>query len=154
VLAVVEARDEASAIGMVAAAAAPRPGDRRTRGTVVSIWAGDRPKGERVARRTGAEQAWVNEHGVVAPGPALRLSRHVATRQVSSRPALLSGARRLPYDPELVRARTAAARFAYGREADRAAVLRRDAWPLASAVWRVARGAVAARAGRRPSPPS
>lgn len=152
VLAVVEARDEADAIGVVAAAAAPAPGDRRARGTVVSIWARDRPKSERVARRIGAEQAWVNEHGVVAPGPALRLSRHVAARQVSSRPALLSGARRLPYDPELVRARTAAARFAHGRESDRAAVLRRDAWPLFSAAWRVARGALRARAGKRPLP--
>ena len=140
VLAVVEARDEASAIGMAAAAAAPAPGDRRARGTVVSIWAGDRPKGERVARTVGAEQAWVNEHGVVAPGPALRLARHVAPRQIASRPALLSGARRLPYDPALVRARTAAARFAHGRESDRLAVLRRDAVPLARAAIRLGAG--------------
>ena len=140
VLSVVEARDEAGAIATVAAAAAPAPGERRARGTVVSIWAGDRPKGERVARRIGAEQAWVNEHGVVAPGPELRLSRHVATRQISSRPALLSGARRLPYDPGLVRARTAAARLAHGRESERATVLRREAVPLARAAVRVAAG--------------
>jgi acyl-CoA reductase-like NAD-dependent aldehyde dehydrogenase len=140
VLSVVEARDEAHAIANVARAAVVPVRDRRARGTVVSVWAGDRPKGERVARTIGAEQAWVNEHGVVAPGPALRLARHVAPRQVSSRPALLGGARRLPYDPALVRARTAAARFAHGRESDRFTVLRRDAGPLARAAVRVARG--------------
>ena len=142
VLCVVEARDEADAIALVAGGATRAPEDRRARGTIVSVWAGDRPKGERVARTLGAEQAWVNEHGVVAPGPALRLARHVAARQIASRPALLSGARRLPYDAGLVRARTAAARFAHGRESDRFAVLRRDAVPLARAVVRVAGSAV------------
>ena len=83
---------------------------------------------------------WVNEHGAVAPGPALRLQRHVAPRQVASRPALIGGARRLPYDPALVRARTAATRLAHGREADRLAVLRRDAGPLARAALRVGVG--------------
>jgi acyl-CoA reductase-like NAD-dependent aldehyde dehydrogenase len=140
VLSVVEARDEADAIALTARAGTPTPSDRRARGTIVSVWAGDRPKGERVARTVGAEQAWVNEHGVVAPGPALRLARHVAPRQIASRPALLSGARRLPYDPALVRARTAAARFAHGRESDRVAVLRRDAVPLARAAIRLGAG--------------
>ena len=140
VLSVVEARDEADAIALTTRAATPSPSDRRARGTIVSVWAGDRPKGERVARTIGAEQAWVNEHGVVAPGPALRLARHVAPRQIASRPALLSGARRLPYDPALVRARTAAARFAHGRESDRFAVLRRDAVPLARAAVRLGAG--------------
>ena len=65
----------------------------------MSIWARDRAKGERVARTLQAELTWVNEHGAVAPGPALRLQRHVAARQVASRPALIGGARRLPYDP-------------------------------------------------------
>jgi acyl-CoA reductase-like NAD-dependent aldehyde dehydrogenase len=128
----------------VAAAATGTPAgavarDRRARGTIVSVWAGDRPKGERVSRTLTAELAWVNEHGVVAPGPALRLARHVAPRQVASRPAPLAGARRLPYDPALVRARTAAARFAHGREQDRFTVVRRDAIPLARAMVRVAR---------------
>jgi acyl-CoA reductase-like NAD-dependent aldehyde dehydrogenase len=144
VLSVVEARDEADAIAQARRAGAS-PGDRRARGGVVSIWAADRPKGERVARTVGAEQAWVNEHGVVAPGPALRLARHVAARQVASRPALLSGARRLPYDPGLVRARTAAARFAHGRESDRFAVLRGNARPLAAAALRTARDAIRSR---------
>jgi hypothetical protein len=135
------ARDEADR----AQAAGIRARERRTRETMVSVWAGDRPKGERVARTLGAEQTWVNEHGVVAPGPALRLGHHVVPRQVSSRPALLGGARRLPSDPGLLRARIAAARLAHGRESDRFAVLRRDAWPLARAAVRVARGFVVRR---------
>jgi hypothetical protein len=106
----------------------------------VSIWAGDRAKGERVARTLRAELSWVNEHGAVAPGPALRLQRHVAERQVASRPALLGGARRLPYDASLVRARTAASRLAHGRESDRLAVLRREAGPLTWAALRVGAG--------------
>ncbi len=158
VLSVVEASGEAEAIALVKGGArepgdappvSPAPTgdapedasrDRRARGTIVSVWAGDRPKGERVARTLGAELAWVNEHGVVAPGPALRLARHVAPRQVASRPATLAGARGLPYDPELVRARTAATRLAHGREQDRVSVLRREAVPLVRGALRVARG--------------
>ena len=153
VLAVVEAASEGEAIELARATPPGAPDgpplthgpagdatrDRRARGTVVSVWAGDRPKGERVARTLGAELAWVNEHGVVAPGPALRLARHVAPRQIASRPAVLGGARRLPYDPALVRARTAASRFAHGREQDRARVVRRDAVPLARAAVSMAR---------------
>ena len=156
VLSVVEAATEAEAIELVQRGSGPPEAvltidhedetspsrERRARGSVVSVWARDRPKGERVARTLGAELAWVNEHGVVAPGPALRLARHVAPRQVASRPARLGGARRLPYDPALVRARTAAARLAHGREADRLAVLRRDAAPLARAAIRMAVGLV------------
>ncbi len=138
VLAVVEAPGEAAAIALVRQGpTGERPDDRRARGGVVSIWAGDRAKGERVARTLLAEVTWVNEHGAVAPGPALRLQRHVAPRQVASRPALIGGARRLPYDPALVRARTAATRLAHGRESDRLRVLRRDAGPLVRAALRI-----------------
>jgi acyl-CoA reductase-like NAD-dependent aldehyde dehydrogenase len=141
VLAVVEAPGEAAAIALVQGGpTGERPDDRRARGGVVSIWAGDRAKGERVARTLRAELSWVNEHGAVAPGPALRLQRHVAERQVASRPALLGGARRLPYDASLVRARTAASRLAHGRESDRLAVLRREAGPLTRAALRVGAG--------------
>jgi acyl-CoA reductase-like NAD-dependent aldehyde dehydrogenase len=138
VLAVVEAASEAEAIAL-AAAPAPAQRDRRARGRAVSVWAGDRPKGERVARTLGVELAWVNEHGVVAPGPALRLARHVAPRQIASRPARLPAAHRLPYDPSLVQARTAATQLAHGPDRERAAVLRRNALPLARAAARVAR---------------
>jgi len=138
VLAVTEAASEEAAIAL-AGERATGGGDRRARGGAVSVWTGDRPKGERVARTLGVELAWVNEHGVVAPGPALRLGRHVAPRQIASRPARLGGAQRLPYDASLVRARTAGARLLHGRERDRAAVLRRNAVPLARAAARVAR---------------
>ncbi len=139
VLAVVEAPGEAAAIELVQDR--PTTGDRRARGGVVSVWARDRAKGERVARTLEAELTWVNEHGAVAPGPALRLQRHVAARQVASRTAVIGGgARRLPYDPGLVRARTAVTRLVHGREADRLTVLRRDAGPLARAALRVGSG--------------
>ncbi len=100
VLAVVEAPGEAAAIALVQdGPAGERPHDRRARGGVVSIWAA-RPRQGRARRpHPRAELTWVNEHGAVAPGPALRLQRHVAPRQVASRPALIGGARRLPYDP-------------------------------------------------------
>src|SRR5829696_1573962 len=141
VLAVVEARGEAEAIALAGEGEpGADPDERRARGGVVSVWTGDRAKGERVARTLTAELTWINEHGAVAPGPALRLQRHVASRQVASRPAVLGGARRLPYDPALVRARTAATRLVHGRESDRLAVLRRDARPLARAALRVGAG--------------
>ena len=116
--------------------------ERRARGDAASVWAGDRGMAERVARTLGAEVVWVNEHGVIAPGPALRLARYLAPRQVASRPARLGEARRLPYDSALVRARTAATQLAHGRESERAAVLRRNAIPLARAAARVARDLV------------
>lgn len=140
VLAVVEAESEAAAIGL--AGGAPAPGERRARGGSVSVWLGDRPKGERIARTLGVELVWVNEHGVVAPGPALRLARHVAPRQVASRPAWLGGSQRLPYDAALVQARAAGARLLHGRERERAEVVRRNAGPLARAALRVARDLV------------
>ena len=146
VLAVVEAPGEAAAIALVQAGpVGARPTDRRLRGGVVSIWAGDSAKGERVARTLQTELTWVNEHGAVAPGPALRLQRHVAPRQVASRPALIGGAPRLPYDPALVRARTATTRLVHGRESDRLTVLRRDAAPLFRAALRVGSGLVRRR---------
>ena len=139
VLAVVEAAGEAAAIELVQDR--PMTGDRRARGGVVSVWARDRAKGDRVARTLEAELTWVNEHGAVAPGPALRLQRHTAARQVASRTAVIGGgARRLPYDPGLVRARTAVTRLVHGRESDRLAVIRRDAGPLARAALRVGTG--------------
>jgi hypothetical protein len=139
VLAVVEAGSEEEAIALAQAPLGLAGGERRARGGAVSVWAGDRAKGERVARTLGVELAWVNENGTVEPGPALRLARHVAPRQIASRPAWLGGARRLPYDASLVRARTAATKLQHGRERERADVLRRNAVPLARAAVRVAR---------------
>ena len=95
----------------------------------VSVWTDDRRHGERVARSLGAELAWVNEHGQSVPSVPVRLARHVAPRRLASQPPRVRSARWLPYDPALVRARTAAARLLHGRESERVAA--RGRVPLA-----------------------
>ncbi len=130
VLAVVEAATEEEAIAL--AAGAPD----------VSVWAGDRARGERVARTLGAEVAWVNEHGHSIPGAAVRLAGHVDGQRLASQPTRLRSARWLPYDPALVRASTATARLQHGRENERLGVLRAGALPLARTAARLAREAI------------
>jgi acyl-CoA reductase-like NAD-dependent aldehyde dehydrogenase len=129
VLAVVEAPDEAAAIAVADEDA----------GGAVSVWAGDRDRGERIARRLRAELTWVNEHGSAAAAAPVRLGRHVRVRQLASQPPSLRSAGWLPYDPTLVRARLAAARLLYGRESERLAVLRSGARPIARSIVRLAR---------------
>ena len=131
VLAIVEAPDEAAAIALA----------DDTDGGAVSIWAGDRDRGERIARRLRAELTWVNQHGHAAAAAPVRLGRHVRVRQLASQPPSLRSARWLPYDPTLVRARVAAARLLHGRESERAAVLRTGIRPIARSVVRLARDA-------------
>ncbi|MEO8687458.1 MAG: aldehyde dehydrogenase family protein [Solirubrobacteraceae bacterium] len=130
VLAVVEAATEEEAIALAAG------------GPAVSVWAGDRARGERVARTLGAEVAWVNEHGHSIPGAAVRLAGHVDSRRLASQPTRLRSARWLPYDPALVRASTATARLQHGRENERLGVLRAGAVPLARTAVRLAREAL------------
>lgn len=130
VLAVVEAANEEEAVA--AAAGAP----------AVSVWGGNRARGERVARTLGAEVAWVNEHGHSIPGAAVRLAAHVDSRRLASQPTRLRSARWLPYDPALVRASTATARLQHGRENERLGVLRAGAAPLARTAVRLAREAL------------
>jgi acyl-CoA reductase-like NAD-dependent aldehyde dehydrogenase len=131
VLAVVEAPDEAAAIALA---------DHDIRGAV-SVWAGDRDRGERIARRLRAELTWVNEHGYAAAAAPVRLARHVRVRQLASQPPGLRSARWLPYDPTLVRARVTAARLLHGRESERWATLRQGVAPLARTAVRLARDA-------------
>jgi acyl-CoA reductase-like NAD-dependent aldehyde dehydrogenase len=131
VLAIVEAPDEAAAIALADDAD----------GGAVSIWAGDRDRGERIARGLRAELTWVNQHGHAAAAAPVRLGRHVRVRQLASQPPSLRSARWLPYDPTLVRARVAAARLLHGRESERAAVLRTGIRPIARSVVRLARDA-------------
>jgi acyl-CoA reductase-like NAD-dependent aldehyde dehydrogenase len=131
VLALVEAPDEAAAIALA----------DDTGGGAVSIWAGDRDRGERIARRLRAELTWVNQHGHAAAAAPVRLGHHVRVRQLASQPPSLRSARWLPYDPTLVRARVAAARLLHGRESERAAVLRAGIRPIARSVVRLARDA-------------
>jgi acyl-CoA reductase-like NAD-dependent aldehyde dehydrogenase len=127
VLSVVEAASEAEAIELCAGAPA------------VSVWAGDRFHGERVARTLGVELTWVNEHNVAAPAAPVRLARHTEVRQLASRSIRLRSARWLPYDPTLVRASETAARLLYGRESERGAVVRRGGPAFARVAIRMAR---------------
>ena len=130
VLAVVEAASVDEAIALA------------KRSPAVSGWAGDRARGERVARELEAEVAWVNEHGHSIPDAAVRLAGHVDSRRIASQPTRLHSARWLPYDPQLVRAATTSARLMYGRENERLGVLRTGAVPLARTAARLAREAL------------
>ena len=130
VLAVVEPETEEEAIALAKG------------GPAVSVWAGDRDRGERVARELEADVAWVNEHGHSIPDAALRLAGHVEARRLASQPTRLHSARWLPYDPQLVRAATASARLMHGREAERLGVLRTGAVPLVRTAIRLAREAL------------
>jgi acyl-CoA reductase-like NAD-dependent aldehyde dehydrogenase len=130
VLAVVEAASEPEAIELAAHAPA------------VSVWTGDRSRGERVARALEADVAWVNEHGHSIPDAAVRLERHVESRRLASQPTRLHSARWLPYDPQLVRAATASARLMHGRETERLGVLRGGALPLVRTGVRLAKEAL------------
>ena len=130
VLAVVEPAGEEEAIALAKG------------GPAVSVWAGERGRGERVARELEAEVAWVNEHGHSIPDAALRLAGHVEARRLASQPTRLHSARWLPYDPQLVRAATASSRLMHGREAERLGVLRTGAVPLVRTAIRLAREAL------------
>jgi acyl-CoA reductase-like NAD-dependent aldehyde dehydrogenase len=134
VLAISEAADDADAVAHVAASRAP-----------VSLWTGDRARGERIARSIVAPVVWVDEHGFAPEAPSVRLARHVTPRLVASQPARLRSARWPPYDPALVGARAAAARLLQGRESERWEALREGAGPLARTALRLA---LSARNGR------
>lgn len=131
VLAVLEAASEAQAIALAGEHA----------DGAISVWTDDRAHGERVARALGCRLTWVNEHGQAVPSVPVRLARHVTPHRLASQPVLLRSARWLPYDPELVRARTAVARLLHGRESERLAALRDGALPVARIALRAARAA-------------
>jgi acyl-CoA reductase-like NAD-dependent aldehyde dehydrogenase len=131
VLAVLEAAGEEDAIALA----------RGMDGTL-SVWTGDRDRGERIARGLGADIAWINEHGVASPAAPVRLAKHVASRQIASQPTRLRSARWLPYDPALLRAATASARLLHGRESERWDALRGGALPLARTAVRLGREAL------------
>jgi len=133
VLALLEAASEDEAIALA----------QRQAGGTLSVWSGDRDRGERIARSLGAEIAWINEHGVASPAAPVRLARYVASRQLASQPTRLRSARWLPYDPALLRAATATARLVHGRESERWATLRAGALPLARTAVRLGREALA-----------
>jgi acyl-CoA reductase-like NAD-dependent aldehyde dehydrogenase len=131
VLALVEAAGDEDAVALAGGA----------HGTL-SVWAGDRVRGEHIARALGAEIAWINEHGVASPAAPVRLAEHVVSRQLASQPTRLRSARWLPYDPALLRAATASARLLHGRESERWTALRSGAIPLARTALRLGREAL------------
>lgn len=128
VLSVVEARSEAEAISLAAEG-----------GPSVSVWAGDRAHGERVARSLDVELTWVNEHGAASPAAPVRIARLTAPRQLASRSIRLRSARWLPYDPTLVRASETAARLLHGRQSERMGVVRSGGPAFARVAGRIAR---------------
>jgi acyl-CoA reductase-like NAD-dependent aldehyde dehydrogenase len=143
VLAVLEATSEAHAIALAGEHA----------DGAVSVWTEAREHGERVARALGAPLTWLNEHGQAVPSVPVRLARHVRPNRLASQPARLRSARWLPYDPALVRARTAGARLLHGRESERVAALRAGALPVARIALRAATSRVLTARSRRGTGP-
>jgi len=129
-------------LAVVEAASEPKAIELASHAPTVSVWTGDRSRGERVARALEADVAWVNEHGHSIPDAAVRLERHVESRRLASQPTRLHSARWLPYDPQLVRAATASARLMHGRETERLGVLRGGALPLVRTGVRLAKEAL------------
>ena len=144
VLALLEAATEEEAIALA-----------RDTGGTLSVWTGDRARGERIARELGAEIAWINEHGVASPAAPVRLAKYVASRQLASQPTRLRSARWLPYDPSLLRAATASARLRHGASPSAGRAARRRAAARADRRAARARGAgprVTSPGGRVTSP--
>ncbi len=139
VLAVVEAGSEADAVRLARPRSGPEAHAPGEDAPAISVWAGDRAHGERIARALGAELTWVNEHGVAAPAAPVRLARHSTARQLASQPLRLRSARWLPYDPALARASETAARLLHGRESERVQQLRRGGPALARVAVRLTR---------------
>jgi len=128
-------------------------------GLGASVWTADRPKGERIAREIEAGMVWLNDHmyshgaaqapwgGVKDSGVGRTHSRFglYECANVKLRTWEPSQVRDLwwhPYDETLGRAMRSAARFLYGREADRGKALREGAIPLAKVAGRLAREAM------------
>ena len=108
-LAVVEVPDADTAVRVAA---------REGRGGPISVWARDRAKGERVARRLPSTTTWVGRHGDATMSVEGRIARHVVPRQLEWR------ATWAPSVPEDVATRTALAELRHGRESRRWPALR------------------------------
>ena len=115
VLAIVEAANDDEAIAL--AATGGREG-------VVSVWTGDRERGERVARSLPAAAAWVGRHGVLQPAVSVRVTRYVAPRRLETRARRAPAAMRLPTTQDVVEAQSALAEARHGRESRRWPALR------------------------------
>jgi hypothetical protein len=114
-LAVVEAPDADSAVRLASRAGhAP-----------ISVWARDRAKGERVARRLPSPATWVGHYGEERPNVEARLARHAMLRQLEWR---APWAPQVPHD---VATRVALSELRHGRESRR--------WPALRALARASR---------------
>jgi acyl-CoA reductase-like NAD-dependent aldehyde dehydrogenase len=113
-----------------------------------SVWTMDRPRGERLARRIQAGMVWVNDHmyshgacscawgGVKQSGLGRSHSKFgfyecVNVKLLTWEPSRTRDFWWYPYDESLGKALHSAAQLLYGRDADKAAALRRGARPLA-----------------------
>ena len=124
-----------------------------------SVWTLDRAKGERIAERLESGMVWINEHmythglcgcawgGVKDSGIGRAHSRHgfyecVNVKQVAWDPSLVRDFWWHPYDASNARGFHAAAQLLYGRDADKAAALRRGVRPLARLTKKALAGAL------------
>jgi acyl-CoA reductase-like NAD-dependent aldehyde dehydrogenase len=107
-LAVVEVPDADTAVQVAA---------REGRDGPISVWARDRDKGERVARRLPAQTTWFGRHGVAPTAVEVRVARHAVARQLEWRAAWAPGTPRLPAKD--VPFMTALAEVRHGRESRR-----------------------------------
>ena len=115
-LAVVEAPDADTAV---------RLASRGGRDAPISVWARDRAKGERVARRLPSPATWVGHYGEERPNVEARLARHAVLRQLEWR---APWAPQVPHD---VATRVALSELRHGRESRR--------WPALRALARASR---------------
>jgi acyl-CoA reductase-like NAD-dependent aldehyde dehydrogenase len=101
---------------------AVRVAARDGRAGPISVWARDRHKGERVARRLPSGTTWFGRHGLAPTAVEVRIRRHVAARQFEWRAPWAPGTPSLPArDVPLL---TALAELRHGRESRRWPALR------------------------------
>jgi succinate-semialdehyde dehydrogenase/glutarate-semialdehyde dehydrogenase len=132
-------------------------------GLGASVWSRDRDRAQRIGRRIEAGMVWLNDHmyshgvcscawgGVKNSGLGRAHSQFgfhesVTIKQMSWDPSLTKDFWWHPYDESLGKAMQAAAQLLYGRDADKAAALRRGAGPLVQVARKTLKGAFGSRA--------
>jgi succinate-semialdehyde dehydrogenase/glutarate-semialdehyde dehydrogenase len=128
-------------------------------GLGASVWTLDRARGDRMAGRIESGMVWLNDHmyshgacscawgGVKDSGLGRSHSRFgfyecVDIKLLSWEPSRARDFWWHPYDESLAKALHAGAQLVYGRDADKAAALRRGALPIARVAWKSIRGAL------------